>query len=291
MGRFLATVVLGSVAMVQLAVADARPAQQASTLPGSTPKSVSAAPPGLPPTPPGKSTVIGGSIRDVDPVRDQFILKVFGGGKMKILYDERTQIYQDGKRIPLRDLHADSHASVETVLDGTKIFARSVHTLSHSPEGECQGQVLRFDPGTGQLTVSAALSDEPIELQVPPGTSIVPSAAVAAASSPVPGPSALVKGTLVSVKFVSGSKGRGVARQIEVLAIPGSSFVFTGNISFMDLHSRLLVIVDPRDGSTYKISFDPADFPVSRKLHQGDTVKVTAEFDGVRYVASAITVK
>lgn len=291
MGRFFAIALLGILAMGQMAFADARTGQNSPKSASTRSDSESAGRPTLPPPPPGKSTVIGGSIREVDPVRDQFILQVFGGKKMKILYDERTRVYQDGKRIPLRDLHAEGHASVETVLDGTKVFARSVHTLSRAPEGECQGQVLSFNPATRELNVSAALSNEPIQLQVPTDTPIVPSAAVAAASSTTPGLADLVKGTLVSVKFNSGNKGRGVARQIEVLAVPGVSFVFTGNISFLDLHSGLLVIIDPRDGSTYKISFDPARFPVSRKLHQGDTIRATAEFNGTRYVASAITVK
>jgi len=98
----------------------------------------------------------------------------------------------------------------------------------------------------------------------------------------------LIPGTLISVKFESGDNGQGIARQIAVLAIPGSAFIFSGNVVFLDLHSDLLVLVDPRDNSTYKISFDPADFPMSRNLHEGAHVTVTTNFDGTRYVASAI---
>ena len=49
-------------------------------------------------------------------------------------------------RSPLRDLRPGDHVSVETVLDGTTVFARSIHMLSGSPEGECQGQVMSYDP-------------------------------------------------------------------------------------------------------------------------------------------------
>jgi hypothetical protein len=94
-----------------------------------------------------KSTVIGGAIQNIDPVRDQFTLKVFGGKPMKILFDERTQVYRDGKKTPLRELRPDDHASVETVLDGTKVFALSVHMLSQLPEGERQGQVIDYNAG------------------------------------------------------------------------------------------------------------------------------------------------
>ena len=38
-------------------------------------------------------------------------------GAMKILFDERTQVYRDGVRIPLRDLRPEDHASVQTILE------------------------------------------------------------------------------------------------------------------------------------------------------------------------------
>src|ERR1700739_4749954 len=58
----------------------------------------------LPPAPTGKSTIIGGEIRNVDPVLDQFTLKAYGQKSIKVFFDERTQIYRDGNRIPLREL-------------------------------------------------------------------------------------------------------------------------------------------------------------------------------------------
>ena len=71
------------------------------------------------------------------------------------------------------DLGPEDHASIETVLDGTNVFALSIHMLSQSPEGECQGQILNYDPSTGELTLSDVLSREPIKLRVPAGTSVV----------------------------------------------------------------------------------------------------------------------
>ncbi len=285
MGRFLAVVMLGSVAFAQLSFAEVK-SKQAATQSTSTPDRTAGVLAALPPVPSGQSTVIGGAIRDVDPVRDQLMLKVFGGRSMKVLFDERTQLYRDGKKIPLRDLRSQGHASIETVLDGTNIFALSIHILSQSPEGECQGQVLKYDPGTRELTVTAALSSEPIALLVPTGTPIVRTGASPSSSAD----SDLVKGALISAQFEPGNKGQGIARQITILATPGSTFVFTGNISFLDLHAKRLVLVDPRDGNSYPIFFDPARFPVSQDLHQGTHVKVTVNFDGERYVASAISV-
>jgi hypothetical protein len=175
---------------------------------------------------------------------------------------------------------------VETVLDGTKIFALSIHMLSQAPEGECQGQVLSYDAGSGLLTVTAALSRQPITLHVPAGTSVVGVGQVTV-SSPSAGLQDLVKGTLVSVKFDSSNNGRGVARQISILATPGSSFVFTGNIVSLDLAANRLVLLDPKDDQSYSIVFDRNRFPMSRDLHVGTHVTVTTNFDGSSYVATA----
>jgi hypothetical protein len=66
--------------------------------------------------------------------------------------------------------------------------------------------------------------------------------------------------------------------------------VFTGRVVFLDLHTGVLALVDPRDDKRYEVSFDPGHFPINRDVHEGSTVTVTASFDGVRYAASALTV-
>jgi hypothetical protein len=289
MGRILVAVMLSSLAIAQSRLAGAQPQQNEGTQSAVNTESVSSGLSSLPPIPKGKSTVMGGEIHDVDPVRDQFTLKVFGAGAVKILYDERTRVYRDGIRTPLRDLRSEDHASVETVLDGTNVFALSIHMLSQSPAGEAQGQVLSYNSGTGELAVDDALSHDPIKLLVPAGTPVVRQGQDSF-STATRGPSDLVRGTLISVEFKSDNKGRGVASHIAILATPGSAFVFSGNISFLDLHSGLLALVDPRDNKSYQISFDTARYPMSRDLHEGEHITVTANFDGARYVASAIAV-
>jgi hypothetical protein len=173
-------------------------------------------------------------------------------------------------------------------LDGTKVFALSVHVLSQLPEGDRQGQVMDYNPDARELTVSDIMGQGPLKLRVPVDTPILHVGQAAAASHGA-GTSDLVKGTLVSVKFKSDNQGRGVASQISILATPGSAFVFSGNITFLDLRSKVLVLVDPTTDSSYKINFDPARLPMSKDLHEGAHVRVTATFDGGSYVASTIT--
>ena len=284
MVRDLVAVILSGLWLTLGAGAQSGRTPAASMLPSNNPSADSAT---IPPAPKGKSTIFGGEIRDMDPVRDQLTLKVYGERPMKILFDERTEVYRDGTKVSLGDLHAEEHASIQTTLDGTKLFAVSIHTLSRSQEGEYEGRVLRFDPGTGELTVASGQSRETVRLLVQSGTPVVRKGQNAF-SSERSGTADLVIGSLVAVQFRAGGKGDAVASQVEILAVPGSTFVFSGSISSLDLHSGTLVLIDPRGDKNYQVSFDPDRLPASRSLHLGENARVVANYDGLHYVASEI---
>jgi hypothetical protein len=289
MERFLAVVLLCGAALAPASFTAASEQEDPGT------KAFDADPPSgklspLPPVPSGESTVLGGAIRRVDPVQDQFQLKAFGERPMTILFDERTQVYRDGKKIPLRDLGPEEHASVQTVLDGAKVFAISIHILSQSPEGETQGKVLSYDPATGELTFRSNLSPVAIKFFVTNSTSLKREGQPSFVSAGS-GPADLVPGALIAVNFEADSAGRSVANRIGVLAVPGFTFVFAGNISSLDMGSGLFALVDAQDNQTYQIHFDPSMIPASQNLHPGQRVSVAANFDGAQYVANRITVQ
>lgn len=245
--------------------------------------------PDLPPAPPAKaSTIFGGAIRQIDPVRDQFMLHVYGQHPMKVLFDERTQVYRDGVKIPLHDLAPADHASVQTALDGTGIFAISIHILSSIPQGEYRGRVLYFDDSKGELRLDASPSPRPFTVRVPANCNIVRKGQ-SEFTSEGSGRYDLRRGALVDVTFAAGKGVVGVATQIVVLAVPGASFVFTGNIADLDEGAGTLVIVDPRDDKSYRVSFVPSAIPGSQNLHVGQRVRMTANYDGVTYTATDIT--
>jgi len=245
--------------------------------------------PALPPLPKGKSTILGGEIYRVDPVMDKFELKVYGEKPMKILFDERTEVYRDGKRIPLHDLGPATHASVQTMLDGASVFAASIHILSKQPEGEYQGRVLSFNPGSGMLVMTSASGRAPFRLFVS-GQTTFQRQGQQAFSSQQSGPSDLVAGSLVAVKFDSNNRGRGVATEISVLAAPGASFLFSGTVSELNLPAGTMLVLDPRDNKSYQISFDPYA-QISQRLRVGQHVRLSADYDGHRYVATQITIE
>lgn len=288
MRKVLAALMLGSLA---LAVQAAKSQQEQFSQTNSA--SVGAGPNGnlpvLPAAPQGKSTILGGKIERVDPVRDQFLLDIYGQRPMKILYDERTQVFRDGVKVPLRRLGPEGRASVQTVLDGTNVFAISIHVLTHSAEGDCQGRVVSYDPGANILAIASDISPEPVRLRVAAETSIarIGEPEFTATRSGLPD---LVPGTLVEATFASAADGRDVATRITVLAVPGAGFVFYGNITFLDLNTGMLTLVDPRDERSYEIHFNPSRLPVSGSLHPGESVSVAANYNGTQYTANNITV-
>ena len=286
MERVFGVVVLTGVLSFQVSATSGRAQQSLNPQPAANLAAASSNLPALPPLPRGKSTVLGGAIQSVDPVRDRLTLRVYGTKPMKILFDERTQVYRDGSRIPLHDLGASDHASVQTILDGTDVFAISIHILSKSPEGEYQGRVLSFNPATGEMVIAGS-AGEPMKLLVTNDT-VMARQGQANFTAQHSGLADLERGTLVSVKFESNKQSRGVASEVAILATPGSQFVFTGDIYSIDMHSTLMVLVDPRDSQTYQIYFDPARISGGRDLHVGQHLRVTVGYDGTRYTATEI---
>jgi hypothetical protein len=239
----------------------------------------------LPPLPGGKSTIFGGAIRDVDPVRDQFLLDIYGEHPMKILFDERTEVYRDGVKIPLHDLGTVKHASVQTTLDGTHIFAKSIHILSQLPQGDYRGRVMRYNSATGELQLEASPAP-PFSVMVSRNASFVRKGQ-SAFTSQGSGPQDLRPGALVEVTFAAGQGPHAVASQVVVLAVPGVSFIFSGNLTALDTARGMLVLVDPRDQKSYQITFSPYRVN-SRNLHVGQRVRVVASFNGSDYEASEV---
>lgn len=241
----------------------------------------------LPRLPRGITTIFGGAIRNVDPVRDQFTLNVLGQRPMHILFDERTKIFRDGSKIQLRDLGPEEHASVETTLDGDKVFAVSIHILSQAAEGQYEGRVVSYNPSTGVLSINASASRDPLRVVVSSSTRFS-RFGQQQFTSVASGPYDLAPGSLVSIKFHSSDPGHAVASSITVFAVTGSSFSFSGNLTSLDLHSGSLVLLDPSDQRSYQVSFGSALSAQTNSLHPGDHVMVTATYNGSGFVATTI---
>ncbi len=237
--------------------------------------------PDLLPAPRGKITLMGGTVRSVDFVRDQLTLQVFGGGKTTLLFDDRTHVYRDGSVASLQDLQTGARVYADTALAGNDIFAKNVRIVTQHPSGQSNGQIVGYEPGIGELLLRDALSPEPVRLR------LAPDAMILCQDHPCTR-AELIRGDLVSLVFHTHGAGHPVVSHITVLAKPGTPLVFSGKIAHIDMRSKRMVVVDPRDQKSYEISFNPG-LPKANELNEGAEVMVSAEFDGTQYAASAIT--
>ncbi|HZP62330.1 MAG TPA: hypothetical protein VFB28_02855 [Terriglobales bacterium] len=240
--------------------------------------------PDLLPKPEGNATLVGGTVRKVDLVRDQLMLQVYGGGNQRILFDDRTHFYRDDAQGSIKDLATGERVYVDTVLAGTDIFARNIRVVTSHAVGQSNGQVVRYDAGSGELTVTDTLSPHPVRMHLSPSTTFVHDNHPASASE-------LQPGTLVALTFGPENGGHDVVHQVTILAEPGSTFTFIGRISYLDVHRGRLVVVDPRDQKSYDVQFDPASLKgLSDDLREGMDVTVITSFDGNAYIANSITI-
>lgn len=299
MGRLflirLASVLTGSI-LGCMAYAQAVPSQSvvsSGTTPSSTvaivaePENVEAVDaasllPDLPSLPHAKASLIGGTIQRVDRVRDQLTLQIFGGGKMKILFDTRTHIYSGNVLGSAPDLRPGSRVYVDTILDGSTVFARNIRLATNASGGKSQGVVTSYRADKNELVLRDLLSPEPVRLRLTSRTQVLLGGHAASSSQ-------LVPGTLVEVDFTSQKDIRD-AQQVSILAVPGTSFTFGGMVVSLDLHLGLLVLTSSTDRKTYEIYLDPSAIAVDDRLHPGVDITAVANFDGMRYVARSLTV-
>jgi uncharacterized protein DUF5666 len=287
MTKLILVLSLCSLSAAQVAMSGVQPASESAALEKEGAAVATQNPqellPELPPVPSGDPTLIGGSIVTLDQVRNQIVLRVFGGDDMKVLFDERTTITRGGTKGSFRDLRAGEHVYLDTVLDGKNVFARGIRIQSGGASGEGHGQIMAFDRSKNELVLRDQLSPEPVRLQLTSSTKILNINKQAASTSD------LRTGALVTVRFQPDGNGSGKAQEVSILALPGTAFTFTGRVTFLDMHSGLLVLEDPRDRKAYEINFDPSRVRLSRDVTVGSDVSVTADFDGTRYTATTIT--
>ena len=237
--------------------------------------------PDLPPIPHANATMVGGIIQHLDLIRDRVTLNVFGGGKTTALFDPRTQVFRGTQPVTIADLREGQRAYLDTILDGNTVFARAIRLESASNAGHSQGIVLRYKQDRGEMALRDSISPTPIRIQIDRSTRLLQN------GRPVPA-ATLTSGSLVSVTFNSEGNGRDVAREISILALPGTHFSFSGEILHIDLRSGLLVLHSSVDGKTYEIHFDP-NRPPDESVHIGALVAVDTTFSDSQYVADKIS--
>jgi hypothetical protein len=231
-----------------------------------------------PPLPAGKVALIGGSITHLDVVLNRMILRPFGDKhELRIAFDTRTQIYADGKPARESSLQAGQRVYVDTILNGTVIFAKTIRIDDLATRGSGRGQIIAYDAGSGTLTVRDELSDQPMQFRLSPTV-------VVRRDNQARSTADLVPGALVTLSFAVATN-RPVIQEVSVLAKPGSSFTFFGKITYVDMSQHMVVVDNQSDDRKYAVHLTSIPQSILRNLREGSQVNISAVFDGSQYLA------
>ena len=234
----------------------------------------------LPPLPHNPVTLIGGTVASLDEVMNRMTVHPFSSQqKMEVRFDTRTKFYRDGKPISYREIRQGQRVYLDTMLNGSKVFAKSIWIQSTVENGVGRGQIVDFDAQRGRLTVRDELSNQPVKMNITPATVIRRGNQPATRAD-------LIQGSLVSMTFGPQSQ----LQQIILLAAPGNTFTFAGRVTYLDLSQRLIAVDNRSDHTRYDISMNAIPASILRQLHEGQDVTISAVFDGSKYAARRIDV-
>ncbi|HSK44515.1 MAG TPA: DUF5666 domain-containing protein [Candidatus Binatia bacterium] len=235
------------------------------------------------PVPRTTTTLVGGIITRVDRMRNKMTVHVFGGNRWTVNFDERTHIFHNGAETTQLALKKGERVYVDTQLDNNRhdIFARNIRVGVAELPADADGQIIAIDPKHNELTLRDTLNSVPVRFAVDPETRISNGQTPAAFKDIKPG-------TLVHVRFAASSPNRGLAREVSIIAVPGSTFTFAGKVTFLDLHRGLLAVQNSTDDRNYEIHFAPSAVVNRNELGVGRNVLVRATFEGARYMAQSV---
>lgn len=235
-----------------------------------------------PPLPHHSVTLIGGTVTKYDPVLNQITIRPFGAKKqMKIAFDTRTRIYTGAQLTGEGSLQKGQRVYIDTLLNGTSVFAKTVQVETQSMAGSGRGQVVDYNSSSNTLTIRDELSDQPARFRLSPSTPVRSGGEARTTTD-------LVPGALVSLTFGPDQDGA-VVKEVSLLAKPGSTFSFFGPITYVDLSRNIVALDNRNDDKNYEIHIAAIPHNMLRDLHEGNVIGISAVFDGQQYVARDIS--
>lgn len=232
----------------------------------------------LPPLPNSQITLMGGIVLNTDEVMNRMTFQPFGTKqKIQVHFDTRTRFFMDGKPITEREVKQGQRIYLDTMLNGDRVFAKTMWIRTTSNNGVGRGQIVAYDSQRKIVTVRDELSNQAVKLQLTPSTVIHVGNRTGSEHD-------LAQGSLVNMDFGAQKE----LRAITVVAAPGSTFVFAGRVSYVDMSQKLIAIDNHSDGKKYDIDMEAIPQSVLRQIHEGQEVSVSTVFDGSHYAGRSI---
>jgi hypothetical protein len=229
-----------------------------------------------------KLSLIGGTVRSIDQIRDRMSIRIYGAKTMNVKFDQRTHFFRGGKETTQLTVKKGDRVYLDTQLFEGKVFAKNVHVETGLNPADANGQIISYNSKNGDMTVRDELAGSTVRFRVGPNTAIKSGDSKATTG-------ALRPGALVAVKFSPRTRATGTAEEISIIAEPGTAFTYFGRVTHLDLHSRLLALENQADGKTYEVHLDPS-LRVPDDLLVGSQITLVAVFQGRDYVAQSVEV-
>ena len=229
-----------------------------------------------------KLSLVGGTVKSIDQIRDHMTVRIYGAGNMKVKFDQRTHFYRDGREITQVGVKRGDRVYLDTQLNQGSVFARNVHVETRNAPADASGQIVSFDPGSGEMVVRDELANAPVKFRVMQTTAI-------RSKNTTGNRTDLRPGALIAVKFSPQSRNEAAADEVQIIAEPGTSFTYFGRVTHLDLRAGLLDIENQSDGKNYEVHFDGST-RIPENLTVGSEVTVVATFMGNNYTAQSVEV-
>jgi hypothetical protein len=235
------------------------------------------------PMPPTAATLIGGFVKEVDPVNDRLTVVPFGSKqKIKVFFDERSKVYRNGREVNPVAIRKGDRIYLDTQLDRqrSRIFARNVRVQTKPLQTDAHGQIINFDPTKSVVVVHDDLGGQNVSFHLQLNATVDNQGHPGALSD-------LQRGALITARFIPTLEGRNEVNQIVILAAPGSAYTFEGKLTYLNVGRHVMGLENQSDGKIYDIRYDPAQIPIGN-VTIGSTVNVSAKFDGNQYDAESL---
>lgn len=235
-----------------------------------------------PPLPHSSVTLIGAIVIDIDEIQNRITVRPFAGKqRIHLNFDVRTHIFREGSVGSGRDLRPGERVYLDTMLDGSKIFAKNIWIRNSVGTGSGRGQVLKYDSRTNTLTLRDEVSAEPVSFRLDSATIIHNGTRTGSVAD-------LKPDSLVAIAFDPKLERNRVITELTVLAEPGSTFTFLGKITFVDLSQKLIAVTNQSDDKNYDVYYESIPSTVLQGLREGSQASISALFDGSHYLAQRI---